>query len=185
MNASAIIINEQMSAIDYDLKKITSFAFDVDGVLSPSTIPLGRDGIPRRMVNIKDGYALQLAVKRGYKIVIITGCTEEAVRVRFSALGISDIYLGSSMKLPVLTRWMEDNGVSAEEIIYMGDDIPDLQAMRHAGLPCAPQDAAAEARMTARYVSRFSGGYGCVRDIIEQVMKAQGNWLDSADAFGW
>lgn len=174
-----------MSAIDYDLSRITSFAFDVDGVLSPSTIPLGNDGMPRRMVNIKDGYALQLAVKLGYKIAIITGGTSEAVLRRFEALGIKDIYQGASMKLPVLREWMQLRGVDADQLIYMGDDIPDLQALRHAGLPCAPSDAVAEVRMTARYISRFSGGYGCVRDVVEQVIKAQGKWLDDTQAFGW
>ena len=174
-----------MSATDYDLTKIRAFALDVDGVLSPSTIPLEDDGRPRRMVNIKDGYALQLAVRLGYKIAIITGGREESIRLRFEALGIGDIYLGASMKLPVLTAWMEREGLSPEEVVYMGDDIPDLRAMRHVGLPCCPNDAAAEVRMTAKYVSRFGGGYGCVRDIIEQTLKAHSQWMADDTAFGW
>lgn len=174
-----------MSATDYDLTKIRAFALDVDGVLSPSTIPLEDDGRPRRMVNIKDGYALQLAVRLGYKIAIITGGREESIRLRFEALGIGDIYLGASMKLPVLTAWMEREGLTPEEVVYMGDDIPDLRAMRHVGLPCCPNDAAAEVRMTAKYVSRFGGGYGCVRDIIEQTLKARSQWMADDTAFGW
>lgn len=174
-----------MSAINYDLTKIKAFAFDVDGVLSPSTIPLGEDGMPRRMVNIKDGYALQLAVKKGYRIAIITGGKDEAVKVRYESLGIKDIYLGASKKLPVLIEWMGRENIMADEIVYMGDDIPDLQCLRHVGLPCAPFDAAWEARQTAIFVSKFSGGYGCARDVIEQTMKANGHWLSDAEAFGW
>lgn len=174
-----------MSAIDYDLSKIKGFAFDVDGVLSPSTIPLGEDGMPRRMVNIKDGYALQLAMKKGYKIAIITGGKDESVRARYSSLGITDIYLGASKKLPILTEWMKANSLSVEEVAFMGDDIPDLQCMHHVGLPCAPFDAAWENKDMALYVSKTQGGYGCVRDLLEQVMKAQGKWLSDEDAFGW
>lgn len=174
-----------MSSIAYDLKKIKAFAFDVDGVLSPSTIPLGEDGMPRRMVNIKDGYALQLAVKRGFKIAIITGGQSEAVRIRFEALGIKDIYMGSSKKLPILKEWMERKSLRPDEVAFMGDDIPDLPCLRHVGLPCAPWDAAWEAKETAIYVSLFSGGYGCARDLLEQTMKANGLWLNDAEAFGW
>ncbi len=168
-----------------ELTKIRAFVFDVDGVLSPSTIPLGEDGFPTRMVNIKDGYALQLAVKKGYKIAIITGGTCEAVRRRFEALGITDIFMGSAKKLPILREWIATNHLSAEEVIYMGDDIPDLPCMREVGFPCAPYDACWECRETALYVSKFSGGYGCGRDILEKVMKAQGAWLTDAEAFGW
>lgn len=174
-----------MSSIDYDLKKIRAFVFDVDGVLSPSTIPLGNDGQPTRMVNIKDGYALQLAVKYGFRIAIITGGTTEAVSLRFKALGIADIFMGAGRKLPVLQQWLADNDLTPDEVIYMGDDIPDLQCMRAVGLPCSPHDGCTEARLTSRYVSPFGGGYGCARDVIEQVMKAQGAWMADAKAFGW
>lgn len=174
-----------MSSIDYDLTKIKAFAFDVDGVLSPSTIPLGSDGYPRRMVNIKDGYALQLAVKRGFKIAIITGGVSDAVKTRFESLGIKDIFMGSSKKLPILKGWMEKEGLKPEEIVFMGDDIPDLPCLRHIGLPCAPFDACWEVKKTARFISKFTGGYGCGRDILDQVMKAQDKWLNDAEAFGW
>ncbi len=174
-----------MSKIDYDLTKIRAFVFDVDGVLSPSTIPMDADGTPMRMVSIKDGYALQLAVKCGYRIAIITGGNTEAVKIRFSNLGITDIYMGAAHKLPVLQQWMSEKGLTREETIYMGDDIPDLRCMRHVGLPCAPHDAAWEVKETSRYISPFSGGYGCARDVIEQVMKAQDTWLREDKAFGW
>ncbi|MDE5881332.1 MAG: HAD hydrolase-like protein [Muribaculaceae bacterium] len=171
--------------VEYDLKKIKAFAFDVDGVLSPSTIPLGEDGYPRRMANVKDGYALQLAVKKGYKIAIISGGKGEPIYKRFSSLGINEIHLNASKKLPILKEWMQREGLQPEEVIFMGDDIPDLPCMRNVGLPCAPYDACWEAKETAIYISKFSGGYGCVRDILEQVMKAQDNWLTDAEAFGW
>lgn len=174
-----------MSGINYDLTKIKAFAFDVDGVLSPSTIPLGEDGYPRRMVNIKDGYALQLAIKKGYKIAIITGGKGIAIQTRFQSLGITDIYLNASQKLPILIEWMAKENLQPEEVAFMGDDIPDLQCLGHVGLPCAPFDAAWEVKQTAHYVSKFPGGYGCGRDLIEQTMKAQDNWLSDAEAFGW
>lgn len=174
-----------MSGINYDLKKIRGIALDVDGVLSPSTIPMGEDGQPVRMVNIKDGYALQLAARLGMKFAIITGGKMENVRYRYEALGIHDIYLGAAHKLEIFREWMQANDLQPEEVIYMGDDIPDLKCMRIAGLPCAPADAAWEARQEARYISRFSGGYGCVRDVLEQVLKAQGNWMSDDRAFGW
>lgn len=174
-----------MSGISYDLKKIKGFAFDVDGVLSPSTIPMNDNGEPVRMVNIKDGYALQLAIKKGYDIAIITGGKSENVRYRYEALGIRDIYLGAAHKIDIFEKWMADKGLDKDSVVYMGDDIPDIRCMRACGLPCAPYDAAPEIRDTAAYISRFTGGYGCVRDVLEQVMKSQGKWMDDNVAFGW
>lgn len=174
-----------MSAIDYDLTKIKGFAFDVDGVLSPSTIPMADDGMPMRMVNIKDGYALQLAIKHGYRIAIITGGRSEGIVKRYNALGIKDIFQNCADKLPVFRKWMEENNLSPEEVVYVGDDIPDLKCMRYCGLPCSPYDACWEARETAVYVSKATGGYGVARDVIEQVMKAQGEWMKEDTAFGW
>lgn len=174
-----------MSGINYDLTKIKGFAFDVDGVLSPSVMPMSAEGEPLRMANIKDGYALQLAAKLGYKLAIITGGNTIAVKNRFEALGFTDIFQKASHKLEIFLKWMEDNELNPEEVVYFGDDIPDLKCMRAAGLPCAPRDAAWEARETAIYVSKFDGGYGCVRDVVEQVLKAKGEWLSDAHAFGW
>ena len=174
-----------MSAINYDLKQIRAIAFDVDGVLSPSTIPLSTEGEPLRMVSIKDGYALQLAVKCGLHLSIITGGNTHGVKVRFSSLGIQDIYMGASHKLPVLKEWMAKHDLKPEEVAYVGDDIPDLRVLRYVGLSCCPYDAASEVRSTCRYISRFTGGYGVGRDIIEQVLKAHGKWMRDDDAFGW
>ena len=174
-----------MSSINYDLKKIKGIAFDVDGVLSPSTIPLSPEGEPLRMVSIKDGYALQLAVKKGLKIAIITGGNTKAVDVRFRGLGIDDVFLGSSMKLPILQQWMEDNGLSADEVAFVGDDIPDIQAMQHVGLAVAPADATDEVTRVASYISPKQGGYGVGRETLEQVMKSQDLWHCDHQAFGW
>lgn len=174
-----------MSKINYDLSKIRAIAFDVDGVLSPSTIPLGESGVPSRMVNIKDGYALQLAVKHGYTLAIITGADSEAVRVRFSALGISDIYMKAGVKINILKEWMAKHGLTPEEVAFVGDDIPDYEPMCHVGLPVAPADAATEIKSVAKYISPVNGGYGVARDLLEEIMKAQDNWMSSAKAFGW
>lgn len=174
-----------MSKISYNLKLIKGIVFDVDGVLSPSTIPLGADGIPARMVNIKDGYALQLAAKLGYKLAIITGGKSDAIQKRFSALGIDDIFMGAAMKIDVLESWMEANGLDAEQVAYVGDDIPDLQPMLRVGLPVAPSDAATDILAIAQYISPVDGGYGVARDIIEEILRANGQWLDKAKAFGW
>ena len=174
-----------MSKIDYNLTQIKAIAFDVDGVLSPSTIPLGSDGIPQRMVNIKDGYALQLAVKQGLKIAIITGADSESIRVRFTALGIRNIFTKASHKLPLLQSWMADNELQPEQVAFVGDDIPDLQCMHFVGLGVAPLDACAEAKNTARYISPVNGGYGVARDLLEEIMRANGTWMADAKAFGW
>lgn len=174
-----------MSKIAYDLSQIKAIAFDVDGVLSPSTIPMGTDGVPQRMANIKDGYAIQLAAKSGIRLAVITGADTNSVKVRYNALGIKDVYLKAGMKLPVLKHWLESIGVSPQEAAYVGDDIPDLPAMSHVGLSVAPRDAAIECRDQAVYISPVDGGYGVARDLIEQVLKAQGLWLHEALAFGW
>ena len=174
-----------MSRIDYDLTKIRAFACDVDGVLSPSVIPMHISGEPLRMVNIKDGYAIQLAVKRGFGFAIISGGRSEGVRVRFAGLGVQDIYLGVSLKVPILQEWMQRHNLRPEEVAYLGDDIPDIQVMNLCGLPCCPHDAVPEVKAVSRYISHAMGGYGCGRDLIEQVMRAQGLWMADNRAFGW
>lgn len=174
-----------MSKIDYNLDLIRAVVFDVDGVLSPSTIPLGADGMPCRMVNIKDGYAIQLAVKHGIKIAIITGADSEAIVRRFSALGVKDVYTKIAHKLPLLEEWMTANGLTAEEVAYVGDDVPDFQCMKHVGLSVAPADAAVDIKQIARYISPVEGGHGVARDILEELMRSQGHWMTNAKAFGW
>ena len=174
-----------MSGISYDLSKIKAFAFDVDGVLSTSTIPLHPSGEPMRMINIKDGYAIQYAVKSGYPLAIITGGKTDAVRKRFTSLGVSDIFLGADIKLPIYEKWLEKHNLTDEEVIFMGDDIPDMEIMLRAGLPIAPADAANDVLTIAKYISPYKGGEGCGREIIETVMKAQGKWIADKKAFGW
>ncbi len=173
-----------MSKINYDLTKIKSFVFDVDGVLSPSTISLHPSGEPMRMVNIKDGYVMQLAVKLGYKIAIITGGRTQAVYERYKGLGIEDIYMGISRKLPTYIEFRDKFNLKDEEIMYMGDDIPDYEIMKVVGLPCAPGDAAPEIKECATYITSCNGGKGCAREVIEEVLKAQGKWMND-EAFGW
>lgn len=168
-----------------DYSEIKGIVFDVDGVLSPSTIPLHPSGEPMRMVNIKDGYAIQLAVKHDFPLAIISGADVNAIRVRFEALGMTDIYMGSSMKLPVLKKWLEKYNLHASEVAFVGDDIPDLPAMHAVGVGAAPADACIEVIEAAQLVIPVNGGYGVARYIIEQVMKARGVWLDDKHAFGW
>lgn len=174
-----------MSKINYDLTKIKGIVFDIDGVLSPSTIPLGENGSPRRMVNIKDGYALQLAVKHGYKVAIITGSDSEAVKIRFNALGIKDVYLKAAMKLPLLREWMNKEGLCPENVAYAGDDIPDYESMKAVGLPVCPADAATDIKRISRYISKVNGGEGIARDLLEQIMRVNGDWMTTEKAFGW
>ena len=173
-----------MSSINYDLTRIKAFVFDVDGVLSREVIPLSPDGDPMRTVNIKDGYALQLAVKKGYHVAIITGAYTEAVRVRFSRLGITHIYLKSAIKIRDYQDFLSKTGVQPEEVMYAGDDIPDYEVMQLAGLAIAPADAAPEIKQIAKYISSRKGGEGVARDVIEQTLKAQGHWMGQ-EAFGW
>ena len=173
-----------MSKINYDLTKIKSFVFDVDGVLSPSTITLHPSGEPMRMVNIKDGYVMQLAVKLGYKIAIITGGRTQAVYERYKGLGVESIYMGISRKLPTYIEFRDKFNLKDEEIMYMGDDIPDYEIMKVVGLPCAPGDAVPEIKECATYITSCNGGNGCAREVIEEVLKAQGKWMND-EAFGW
>ncbi|MBD5287456.1 HAD hydrolase-like protein [bacterium] len=174
-----------MSGISYDLKKIKGIVFDVDGVLSPSVIPIDEDGKPVRMMNVKDGYALLVAINNGMRIAIITGGAADRIKKRFESLGIHDIHGNVADKLPVMKQWMEQNALHPEEVAYMGDDIPDLKCMRSVGLPCAPHDASVEALSTASYISPFNGGYGCVRDILNQILRAKGQWMASEKDFIW
>ncbi len=171
--------------INYDLQKIKAVVFDVDGVLSAETIPMGPDGVPLRTVNIKDGYAIQLAVKLGLRIAIITGGNTPSIRLRYQGLGVEDIYLGSAVKIETYESFLAKYGLTDEEILYMGDDIPDLEILRRVGCPVCPKDACPEVKDACLYISDLKGGYGCGRDVIEQVLRAQDKWVMNAKAFGW
>lgn len=171
--------------INYDLKQIKAVVFDVDGVLSAETITLAADGEPLRTVNIKDGYAIQLAVKMGLRMVILTGGKTEAVRLRYQRLGVEDIYMGCAVKVKTYEEFLRKYGLTDADVMYMGDDIPDIEIMRRVGCPVCPQDACADVKDISLYVSPYKGGYGCGRDVIEQVLRAQGKWLSNEKAFGW
>lgn len=171
--------------INYDLTKIRVVIFDVDGVLSKETITMDSTGEPLRTVNIKDGYAIQLAQKMGLRIAILTGGNTEAVRIRYERLGVEDIYMGCAVKVTSYQELLSRHGLTDEEVLYMGDDIPDYEVMRRCGCPCCPADACPEIKSASLYVSQRKGGEGCARDVIEQVMRAQGKWLSDEKAFGW
>lgn len=159
------------------LNQIKAVILDVDGVLTDGSLILLPDGNMTRTMNTRDGYAMQLAVKKGIPIAVITGGRDESVRERLRYLGITDVYLNSHNKLEDYDDFLHKYQLSPEEIIYMGDDIPDLEVMQLVGLPCCPKNAAPEVRNIALYISQIDGGKGCVRDILEQLLKVQGKWM--------
>ncbi len=159
-------------------KHITTFVFDVDGVLTDGMLLVLPDGLMARKMNIKDGYALQLAVKKGYRVLVISGGDSPEVRKRLEKLGIREVWMQVENKSAILTTYLQANGIAKEEVLYMGDDIPDWKVMQLAGLPCCPADAVSEIREISLYHSPFAGGAGCVRDVIEKVMKLRGQWQD-------
>lgn len=167
-----------MAFFKEELTKVKGFVFDVDGVLSTTTQLLTMDGETVRTSNIKDGFALMAAIRRGYKVCVITGGKTIEVINRCKKMGISDFYVGSLDKLPSFYDFLKKNNLQAEEVAYMGDDLPDFQPMMKSGMPVCPKDAAPEIKAISKYVSDRKGGEGCVRDIIEQVMRAQGKWID-------
>lgn len=166
------------------LNKINTFIFDIDGVLTDGNVLVASDGEQLRTMNVRDGYALQLAVKKGYNIIIISGGKSEIMKQRFLGLGITSVYLGVVNKLDIYNNYVNQNNIKEEHILYMGDDIPDYEVMSVVGFPACPVDAAEEIKSIAKYISPFKGGHGCARDIIEQVMKIQGKWFDK-DSFHW
>jgi 3-deoxy-D-manno-octulosonate 8-phosphate phosphatase (KDO 8-P phosphatase) len=157
-------------------KPIRTFVFDVDGVLTDGSLVLTEDGHMLRSMSIKDGYALQLAVKKGYKVWIISGGRSEAVKLRLNRLGIQDVHIGIESKKEFLHQVATASATAYESVLYMGDDIPDYAAMQVCGLPCCPADAVAEIKQVAKYISPYNGGKGCVRDVIEKVLKLNGDW---------
>ena len=167
-----------MLMINYDLTKIRALIFDIDGVLSAETIQQDADGEPQRTVNIKDGYALRLAELMGLHVAIITGARVESIRRRYE-------HLSCSVKVKTYEDFKQKYGLKDEEVLYMGDDIPDYEIMRLVGCPVCPADAAPEIKAISIYISHLRGGYGCGRDVIEQVLKAQGKWMTDQTAFGW
>ncbi|MDT8394314.1 MAG: HAD hydrolase family protein [Bacteroidales bacterium] len=166
------------------LKNITTFIFDYDGVLTEGIVLLTEEGEPLRTANVRDGYALQLAIKKGYRVAVISGGKSRSMQNRLSSLGITDVFLGVEHKVLVFNEYLAKNNIGRDEVIYMGDDIPDYEVMKLANISACPADAAEEIKLISDYISHYPGGKGCVRDIIEQVLKLQKNWMDH-DAFKW
>lgn len=167
-----------------DLQRVEAFAFDVDGVFTNGKVYLFDKEEFVRAVNIKDGYAIQYAVKKGYPIAIISGGDSSTVRKRFQKLGVTDIYLNSSDKMEDLKDFYFKYDLDLENILYMGDDIPDYEVMHACGIATCPADAAVEIKSISKYISNFNGGEGCVRDVIEQVLRLKGNWM-TEHSFTW
>ena len=173
-----------MSNFKEELSKVKAFVFDVDGVLSDAKIYLHPGNELMRSMNIKDGYAIHYAVRKGYPVSIITGGNSAAVEERFKYLGVKDIYLRSKDKTEDLKDFLLKYDLAPENILYMGDDLPDYPVMKEVGFPTCPSDAVEEIKSISIYISDKSGGEGCVRDVIEQVLRLQGKWME-ADAFTW
>lgn len=173
-----------MSNYKERLHKIKAFIFDVDGVLSSSVMSMAEDGTPIRTANVKDGYALQYAIKSGYIVAVITGADAAIVRNRCSIFKITELYTKSADKVADYNKFKAKNNLKDSEIIYMGDDLPDIPVLKMCGISCCPADAAHEVKEVAEYISNYNGGCGCVRDIIEQTMRSQDKWL-SGDVFIW
>lgn len=159
------------------LKNIKGFIFDVDGVLSLDTSPLDENGDPVRTANVKDGFAMRYALKNGFQIAIITGANTSRVKLRYKKLGVEYIYLNSFNKIECLGEIMQKTGLTKDEFLYMGDDLVDFQIMQIIGVPTCPVDAVPEIKAISQYISDKKGGQGCVRDVIEQVMRSQGKWV--------
>jgi 3-deoxy-D-manno-octulosonate 8-phosphate phosphatase (KDO 8-P phosphatase) len=157
-------------------KAVKTFVFDVDGVLTDGTLLVLNDGQQARTMNIRDGYALQLAVKKGYRVVIISGGTSDAVKERLDKLGVKDCFLKVDNKKEKLVAYVAEHRLSWDEVLFMGDDIPDYTSMQLTGLPCCPADAAPEIKQISQYISPMVGGKGCARDVIEKVLKLNGHW---------
>ncbi|ARV08346.1 3-deoxy-D-manno-octulosonate 8-phosphate phosphatase [Winogradskyella sp. PC-19] len=164
------------------LNDITTFIFDVDGVLTDGSVTVTTDGEMLRTMNIKDGFALKTAIDAGYNVCIISGGSNEGVRKRLSGLGIKDIYLGAHNKIEQLNDYFSKRGITQNQTLYMGDDIPDFPVMKIVALPCCPQDAVQEIKSVSKYISHKNGGKGAVRDVIEQVLKVQGKWNGNFNA---
>ncbi len=163
-----------------NFKAIKAFVLDVDGVLTDGSLLLLEDGQMARRMNIKDGYALQLAIKKGYHVLVISGGNSDAVKLRLQRLGVVEVFMNVTDKKEILIQYISKYELKWEQVLYMGDDIPDRVPMQMTGLPCCPADAVPEIKSIAHYISPVNGGYGCVRDVMEKVLKLNGHWdIDS------
>ena len=173
-----------MNDLNEILSPITTFIFDYDGVMTDGTVFSDHDGHPWRATNVKDGYALQLAAKLGYNVAVISGAICPSMEVRMNSLGVTDVFTGIPNKVLKLKEYMQEKGLKTEEIVFMGDDIPDLNVMKQVGIPACPADAVPEAKQISKFISERPGGKGAVRDLIEHVLKVQGKWM-TAEAYAW
>ncbi len=165
------------------LEHINTFVFDVDGVFTDGSVLITTQGELLRKMSVKDGYALKTAIQKGYQVLIISGGTNEGVRERLKDLGVTDIHMGTHQKAQPLKDFMTLKSIAPENVLYMGDDLPDIPAMHLVGLPTCPQDAVQEIKAISKYISHRNGGDGCVRDVIEQVLKVRGDWYGNYDAY--
>ena len=170
-----------MSNYKSKLEQIKAFAFDVDGVFTNGMVQVSESGDLLRSYNAKDGHIIRTAIQHGYKVAIITGGVSPTIPLRFNPMGVFDIYLSSFSKLPDFERFCAKYDLQPNEVLFMGDDIPDIEVMQHCGLACCPSDAVPEVKAVAHYISPQAGGGGCVRDVITQVMKIQGKWEISSE----
>jgi 3-deoxy-D-manno-octulosonate 8-phosphate phosphatase (KDO 8-P phosphatase) len=173
-----------MTNFKEELQNVKAFVFDIDGVLSTQTIALSVWGIPLRTVNLRDGYAIQLAVKKGYHVGVISGANSKEYIKRLKTLGVNDIYLNSRTKRESINELVRKWNIDIRNVLYMGDDIPDFEVMKMVGLPACPSDADSEIKQVSVYISDKRGGEGCVRDVIEQTLRLHNNWMDY-EAFSW
>ena len=164
-----------------EFKKITTFIFDIDGVLTDGTLLVLGDGLQARQMHVKDGFGLQMAKKNGYRVFIVSGGVSEESKRRLELLGLKDVYIGIADKTNFVTDLLKRNKVKWTEVLYMGDDLPDIPVMLKVGLSSCPADAVNEVRSIAKYISPINGGWGCVRDVIEKVLKVNGQWNYETD----
>lgn len=173
-----------MSEYQEHLRQVKALIFDFDGVMTDGSVWTYADRETVRAGNIKDGYALQYAVKKGYIVAVISGATSLSIAHRMESLGVTHVFMGCANKMQTFTRFLAEQNLCEKDVMYMGDDIPDYEVMSRSGVGACPADAATEIKQIADYISPFSGGHGCVRDIIEQTLRLQGKWFHP-DAVNW
>ena len=164
-----------------EFKKVTTFIFDIDGVLTDGTLLVLRDGLQARQMHVKDGFGMQMAMKQGYRVFIVSGGVSEESRKRLEYLGIKEIHLGVGDKINFIEGLLKSNKIKWDEVLYMGDDLPDLPIMSKVGLSACPADAVSEVKNIVKYISPVNGGWGCVRDVIEKVLKVNDHWKYETD----
>ncbi len=164
-----------MNVLEY-FTTVTTFIFDLDGVLTDGTVLVLNEGLQARQMHVKDGLALQMALKNGYNVVIVSGGYSEPVIGRLNKLGVQEVYLNIKDKPDFIKNYLEQNNIGWNEVLFMGDDLPDVEVLKTVGMPCCPADAVMEVKKICKYISPINGGYGCVRDVIEKVLKLNDHW---------